>query len=230
VGGLTGTSDEAGVFTLIARVTDRGDRTATGALTLTVERAPTIQTASLPPGEPGEPYTAQLVATGGTGTYTWTVTDGALPDGLTLSEAGVVSGVPIALGSASFTVQVTDEAAATHTRALTIEVAAVQALMNGVPITGIQGDAGNVRYYGIEVPFGASRLTVTISGGTGDVDLYVRRGALPGPYVYDCRPLRKGNEEICTFTPPFLSAGQWYIMLHGYVAYDGVSLVANHDG
>jgi large repetitive protein len=152
VGGLTGTPEEAGVFTFTARVTDRGDRTATGVLTLTVERAPTIQTASLPPGEPGEPYTAQLVATGGTGTYTWRVTDGALPHGLTLSEAGAVSGTPTALGSSTFTVQVTDEASATHTRALTIEVAEVQALVNGVPMTGIEGDAGSVRYYSIEVP------------------------------------------------------------------------------
>jgi len=170
------------------------------------------------------------VATGGTGTYSWRVTDGALPHGLTLSEDGVVSGRPTALGSANFTVQVTDEAAATHARAFTIEVAAVQALMNGVPVTGIEGDAGQVRYYSIEVPAGTSQLTVTISGGSGDVDLYVRRGALPGPYVYDCRPLREGNEEICTFVPPFLTAGHWYIMLRGHTAYDGVTLVANHDG
>lgn len=57
----------------------------------------------------------------------------------------------------------------------------------------------------------------------GDTDLYVRRGALPGPYVYDCRPLREGNEEICTFMPPFLTAGHWYLMLRGHKAYDGVT-------
>jgi large repetitive protein len=230
VGDLTGTPAEAGGFTFTARVTDRGGRVASRILTLTVERAPTIQTLSLPPGGPGESYAAQLVATGGTGTYTWRVTDGALPQGLTLSAAGAVSGTPTELGSATFTVQVTDEASATHTRAFSIEVAEVQALRNGVPVIGIEGDAGQVRYYSIEVPAGASQLTVAISGGTGDVDLYVRRGALPAPYVYDCRPLREGNEEICTFSPPFLAAGHWYIMLRGYTAYGGVSLVANHGG
>jgi hypothetical protein len=230
VGDLTGTPGEAGVFTFTARVTDRGNRVATGALTLTVEQAPTIQNASLPPGRPGEPYAAQLVATGGTGAYTWMVTEGALPPGLTLSAAGAISGMPTALGTATFTVRVQDQSSATHTRAFTITVAQVQVLEAGVAVTGIEGDAGSDRFYSIAVPSGTSQLTVTISGGTGDVDLYVRRGDLPAQFVYDCRPLREGNEETCTFMPPFLTAGQWYIMLRGYTAYTGVSLVANLEG
>ncbi len=230
VGELTGTPEEAGTFTFTARVIDRGGRTAEGTLTLRVERAPTIQTISLPPGEPGQPYAAQLMAIGGTGTYAWMVTEGSLPDGLTLSAAGAVSGTPTTVGSNPFTVQVTDEAAATHARAFSIEVASVEALVNGNPVSGIEGEAGQVRYYSIEVPASASRLTVTISGGVGDVDLYARRGALPAQYVYDCRPLRPGNEEICTFSPPFLTAGHWYVMLRGYTVYEGVSLLADHDG
>ncbi len=230
VGDLTGTSAVAGSFTFTVRVTDRGDRSATRALTLTVERAPTIQTTSLPPGEPGKPYSQQLVATGGSGTLTWRVTEGALPPGLTFSANGAVSGTPTTLGSATFTVQVTDEASASHTQVFRIVVAEVQVLVNGVPATGIEDGAGTVRYYSIEVPNGVAQLTIAISGGTGDVDLYVRRGDLPQLYVYDCRPLREGNAEICTFTAPFLTAGQWYIMLRGYTDYAGVSLVVNHDG
>lgn len=230
VGSLTGIPGEAGVFAFTARVRDHGGRVATRTLTLTVERAPTIQTTSLPPGEPGKPYTAQLLATGGTGAYTWSIIEGALPDGLTVSAAGTISGTPSALGSASFTVRVTDEASATHTRAFTVVIAQVEVLTNGVAATGVAGDAGSVRYYGIEVPEGATRLTVAISDGTGDVDLYVRRGALPEQFVYDCRPLRAGNNETCTFTGAFLTAGHWYIMLRGYTAYSGVSLVAEHEG
>lgn len=227
-GALTGTPEDGGAFAFTARVTDGSGRTATRPLSLTVERAPTIQTVSLPPGDLGEPYAAQLVATGGTGTYAWTVTDGALPDGLTLSAAGAISGTPTTLGSASFTAQVTDEASTTHTRTLTIVVAEIEELASGAAVTGIGGDAGSVRYYAIEVPTGATELTVTTSGGTGDVDLYVRHAALPGEFAYDCRPLREGNGETCTFTPP--TAGQWYIMLRGFAAYAGVSLVATHDG
>lgn len=103
-GALTGTPEDGGTFTFTVQVTDGADRVATRSLSLTVQRAPTIQTTGLPPGDVGGPYTAQLTATGGTGTYSWSVITGALPDGLTLSAAGVVSGTPTALGSASFTV------------------------------------------------------------------------------------------------------------------------------
>jgi hypothetical protein len=226
-GALTGAPADGGTFTFIAQVTDGADRVATRSLSLTVDPAPTIQTGSLPPGDVGVPYAAQLMATGGTGSYTWSVTGGELPDGLTLSASGAVSGTPTTLGSATFTVQVVDEASSTHTRTFTIVVAEIGTLTSGVPVTGLAGDAGSTRYYGIEVPAGATRLTVSISGGTGDVDLYVRHGALPAEFAYDCRPLREGNMETCTFTPP--SAGHWYVMLRGHSDYASVSLVATFE-
>lgn len=223
-GALTGTPEEGGTFAFTVQVTDGADRVATRALSLTVHRAPTIQTTGLPPGDIGVPYTAQLMATGGTGTYSWSVITGALPDGLTLSAAGVVSGTPTAEGSASFTVQVVDDASAVHTRGFTIVVAETGDLVSGVPVTGLTGEAGSARYYSIDVPTGATQLTVSISGGTGDADLYIRHGALPEEFAYDCRPLRQGNEETCVRTSP--DVGRWYIMLRGYVAYTDVSLTA----
>jgi hypothetical protein len=227
-GALTGTPADGGEFTFTAQVTDGAGRVATGSLSLTVERAPTIQTGSLPPGDVGQPYTAQLEATGGTGAHTWSVAEGALPDGLTLSSNGVISGTPTMVGSSTFTVRVTDQAAATHSRELTVVIAQIEELTNGVAVTGIDGEAGSIRYYVIEVPTGATQLTIATSGGTGDVDLYIRRGALPQEYVYDCRPFRPGNEETCTVTTP--AAGAWYIMLRGYAAYADVRLLASHDG
>ncbi len=227
-GALSGTPADGGEFTFTVQVTDGADRVATRSLSLTVERAPTIQTGGLPPGDVGEPYTAQLDATGGTGAYTWSVTDGALPDGLTLSSSGAISGTPTTVGSSAFTVRVTDEAAATHSRALTVVIAQIEELTDGVEVTGIGGEAGSTRYYAIEVPTGATQLTVATSGGTGDVDLYIRRGALPQEFVYDCRPFLPGNEETCTVASP--AAGYWYIMLRGHAAYADVRLVASHDG
>jgi hypothetical protein len=55
----------------------------------------------------GTSYTHTLIATGGTGTYNWQVVSGALPDGLTLSTAGVVSGIPSKTGSFSAAARVT---------------------------------------------------------------------------------------------------------------------------
>jgi hypothetical protein len=227
-GAVTGTPAAGGEFTFTAKVTDGAERVATRSLSLTVERAPTIQTASLPPGDVGEPYAAQLTATGGTGAFTWTVTQGTLPAGLTLSAGGAVSGTPTTVGSSTFTVRVTDEAAATHSRTFTVVIAQVEQLVNGVTVTGIGGVAGSERFFALEVPTGATELTVVMSGGTGDADLYVRRAQLPEEYVYDCRPFRPGNAETCTFTPP--AAGYWFIMIRGYAGYADVSLVATHDG
>ena len=61
---------------------------------------------------------------------------------------------------------------------------------------------------------GYSTLTVTISGGTGDADLYVNEGTQSTTSNYDCRPYKNGNDEVCTFTSP--AAGAWYFDVRGY--------------
>ena len=65
-------------------------------------------------------------------------------------------------------------------------------------------------------------MVFTISSGSGDADLYVRRGAQPTTSTYDCRPYLIGNNETCTFTAPV--AADYYVMIRGYVAYSGVTL------
>ena len=68
-----------------------------------------ITTTSLPNGQVEVAYTATLEATGGTEPYTWSISDGSLPDGLTLdSGTGVISGTPTTEEDYSFTVQVED--------------------------------------------------------------------------------------------------------------------------
>ena len=76
--------------------------------------------------------------------------------------------------------------------------------------------------YSVNVAAG-SRLTVTISGGTGDADLYVRTGTLdPTLALYNCRPWLTGNNEVCTFKP---AANTTYtIKVNAYVAFSGVTL------
>ena len=96
-----------------------------GNTTLTVNAAPpTIATASLSTGTLNVAYSATLTASGGTPPYTWSIS-GALPVGLTLnSGTGVISGTPTAAGTASFTVQVSDSAAITAAKPLSITVTA----------------------------------------------------------------------------------------------------------
>ena len=99
-------------------------------------------------------------------------------------------------------------------------------LENGVPVCGLSAGTGSDVVYTLDVPQGASDLDVTISGGTGDADLYVNFGSAPTDSSYDCRPYRSGNAETCSFATP--QAGTWHVRVKAYQAFSGVSLVANY--
>jgi|GEM_PF-1205303 len=90
---------------------------------LVIPVPPTITTTSpLPSGTIGTAYSQTLAASGGTAPYTWSVSSGSLPAGLSLSSAGVISGTPTAATTSSFTVKVTgnDTQSSTQTFSLTI--------------------------------------------------------------------------------------------------------------
>lgn len=98
-------------------------------------------------------------------------------------------------------------------------------LQPGVPVSGQGAAAGAWLRYRIDVPAGATNLTVRTSGGTGAVDLYVRAGAEPSASAFDCRPLAVGNDETCSFAQP--QATSYYVGLYGYKAFSGVTLTAS---
>jgi hypothetical protein len=81
-----------------------------------------VTTSSVASGTTGLPYTASLAASGGQAPYTWKLTSGQLPPGLSLSSSGSVSGVPLADGTDPFTVSVSDSASGTASAALSITV------------------------------------------------------------------------------------------------------------
>jgi hypothetical protein len=86
-----------------------------------------IATSALPGGTVGIPYSSAVSASGGTSPYTWAITAGSLPPGLSLSASGAINGTPTSAGNADFTVQVTDSTAPTPftaTQALSISVVA----------------------------------------------------------------------------------------------------------
>ena len=91
-------------------------------VSMTLNPAPSISTDLLPNGTPGLAYSESLVATGGTGTLTWSVSAGDLaPCGLTLSSTGVVSGTPVA-GTCEFTARAVDTQSVEATKALSVTV------------------------------------------------------------------------------------------------------------
>ena len=102
------------------------------------EAALGITTTSLPDGVVDEAYSATLVASGGTSPYTWE-NIGSLPDGLSLSTGGVISGTPTTEENSSFTVKVTDSVENTDTKVLSIHVAAAGGEYTG---TGTENYSG----------------------------------------------------------------------------------------
>lgn len=99
-------------------------------------------------------------------------------------------------------------------------------LVKAVAKTNLSGAANATRYYTITVPAGASNLSFNMAGGSGDADLYVRFGSQPTTSAYDCRPYQGGNTESCSFASP--QAGVYHVMVRGYSAYAGVSLIADY--
>ncbi len=94
-------------------------------------------------------------------------------------------------------------------------------LSNGDEIL-LTGEQGSEQYHQLVLPEGASQLKVTLSGGSGDADLYLKQGGSPSASDYDCRPYVNGNEESCSFENP--SSATIGIMVRGFRAYSNVKL------
>ena len=126
-GVISGTSTVLGTTSFKVQVTDSQTPTAavdSASKTITVNPTLSIATTSLTAGSVGVPYSGPLTASGGVPPYTWTLTSGTLPSGLTLSTSGVISGTPTNQETQTFTVQVSDSqtpaATASTTLGLTI--------------------------------------------------------------------------------------------------------------
>ena len=81
-----------------------------------------VVTASLPDASWNTAYSQTLEAQGGWPTYSWTVSSGALPAGLSLSASGAITGAPTVSGSFAFTVQATDKNSQTAAKALSLTI------------------------------------------------------------------------------------------------------------
>ena len=165
-GSLSGTPTEGGTFSFRIRARDAngclGSRTYTVAIGCT---SVTLSPATLAPATAGTAFSQTLTASGGQGPYTFTITTGALPAGVTLSPGGVLSGTPGATGSFSFTVRATDPTGCTGTRDYTLQVCSLLTL-SPATLTGTT----------IGTPFSQP---FTVAGGTAPSTFAVTAGSLP---------------------------------------------------
>ena len=103
----------------------------------------------------------------------------------------------------------------------------VTTLSNGVAVSGLSASTGTWKHYKIAVPSGQSKLEIVQSGGSGDADLYVKRGSQPTSSSYDYRPYLNGNNETVTVTNPV--AGDWYVSIYAYSTYSSLTLKATYS-
>ena len=69
-------------------------------------------------------------------------------------------------------------------------------------------------YYSVTVPTGATSLSVSTSGSSGDADLYVKYGSQPTVGDADCASESSSSNESCFISNP--TAGTWYVGVYGY--------------
>ncbi|MDO7849595.1 putative Ig domain-containing protein, partial [Hymenobacter sp. M29] len=135
-------------------------------------QAPTITLApaALPDGTVGTAYSQPIAASGGTAPYSYAITAGALPAGLTLASNGTLSGTPTAGGSFTFTVTATDASTGsgpyTGSRSYTLTIAAPTIT---VAPTTLPNGATNTAY----------SQSLTAAGGTAPYSYAITAGALP---------------------------------------------------
>jgi hypothetical protein len=103
-----------------------------------------ILTTSLSYGESNKTYTAVLSAAGGSPEYSWSVAANGLPPGLSLSENGVISGIPTTNGSFTFTVQVEDSGAVQQTATQTLSIDVL--IANDLPVVAITTPSNGSTY------------------------------------------------------------------------------------
>ena len=158
-------------------------------VTITVT-APTFTFApaagALATGTAGTAYSETIAASGGGVPYTYAVTTGSLPSGLSLATDGTISGTPTADGNFSFTITATDTNGATGTASYSLQVdVAGSATFVFTPAAGALSEAmaGEDYSQAISAAGGTAPLIYSVSSGTlpQGMVLNISTGELSGP-------------------------------------------------
>jgi hypothetical protein len=171
-GVISGTPTGSSTTNLTATITDSSNPSQTKSVSLTLVIAPhplAITTSSLLSGALGSTYSNSLQASGGTAPYSWSITSGSLPTGVTLAAAtGIITGTPTASGTFSFTATAADASSPAQTKSVSLSIVIAPAALTITSSTLPSGTQSS-----------SYTTALQASGGTGSYTWSIATGALP---------------------------------------------------
>jgi hypothetical protein len=250
---ISGTPTASGNFSIGVTVKDAGSpaQTSTATLALSIAAAVplAISTTSLSGGIANESFSASLNATGGTAPYTWSVTKGALPAGLSLAAAtGTLAGMPTTAGTASPTFTVKDSSIPVQSKSiiLPLTIAAPALTINATLASATAGTAyssplaatGGTPAYtwsianGSSLPAGLTLAATTgiISGtpstsGTFNFNVAVSDNGIPVQTASAAASI-----VVAPAPPPPGPGTTWYVRPDGGTRYSTLNTTGQCDG
>ena len=99
-------------------------------------------------------------------------------------------------------------------------------LTNGIAATPLGANVDQGLIFSFTVPAGKTSLSFTSANGSGDADMYIRRGSIPTRQSYECKSDGPTTSELCSFNSP--QAGTYYVLLYAFSSISGVSLTAQY--
>jgi len=218
-GVISGVPSSSGTSTFTVQVTDATGKAVSQTFSITINSALLVTTSSLPIATVGSAYSQTFAAAGGRIPYSWAISSGALPDGLTLNKnSGVISGSASGAGNFNFIVTVTDADGITASSTLSILGSSTKLITNSAISNG-SGTIASVNNIQLTDPLlainskpstfdinGALDLTINSvpSGGTDTIALDF--SSLPAdPLFYTVvngvwKPLAAGTDYTLTGT------------------------------
>ncbi len=144
-------------------------RVLSGSATVNVVGPLKISSTALPEAPIGKPYSTSLDAAGGTGAFTWSVSGGSLPPGLSISPgSGAITGTATVLGKSSFTVHLADAGPPTQFTSKTLTIKVVKPL--AVDTSSLPGGTvGGAYSQPLAAVGGTPPYSWSISPGTGSL-------------------------------------------------------------
>ena len=208
--------DAAGRTIKVGSTTNQSPLVNAGAdVAITLPSSANLSATAIDDGKPANTLSYAWSKVSGPGTVTFSAAN-ALASSASFSAAGVYvlrMTVSDSVLSTIDDVNVTVTASSNQTM-----------LSNGGAVSGISLAKSATRLFAIDVPAGKSSLVFTLSGGTGDGDIYTKFGSVPSTSNYSLKSDGSSNTETIRVLNP--AVGRHYVLLHAYAAVSGTNLLA----